>query len=285
MRGPRAVAGFGLVWALWVCAPPGLAALPEPEELYRGSAPGLQRGILVARDTNIFDLAIEPLDPGYGGPVPDFTKRTVLRVIGAPLVNSCRDTRLLEVSTRFSTATVRIEELIPEEGCVCQAEERPPVAWLISVARMVKKAELQVTDRVVPCPLKTTSPIVAQANPVPVLLMESSWEESPGAKLLASEAEYREVLKRLGAGERGPSVDFKTSRVTAVTGRPRENSCRRTNVVGAKLTGPEEAEFTLEETYPAKGQLCAQVFSSPVVFLYRVPSTVVRVRTVTLEKR
>lgn len=281
MRGPRwlAILGLFLGWA----AAPALAALPEPEEIYRGTAPGLIRGILVIGDAAGFEEAVAPLDPGFGGPPPDFKKRTVLRVTGSPRINQCRDTRLLEVSTRFRTAFVKIEELIPEQGCACPAEAKPPVAWLVSVAKVVRKAELLVTDRVVPCPSQAAPRPPELASPL--LILEGSWEAASGAQLVTGENEYKETLKRLGVGERGPAVDFNNFRVAVITGRARENSCRRSKMVGARLSAPEEAEFTIEETYPAKGQMCANIYTAPQVFLYRLPPSVVRVRTVTLEQR
>jgi hypothetical protein len=54
-------------------------------------------------------------------------------------------------------------------------------------------------------------------------------------------------------------------------------------VIEATLTTPQEAEFLLEELYPDQGQLCAQVFMKPRVFIYRVPATVEKVRVTTKE--
>jgi hypothetical protein len=254
---------------------------PPPELIYTGTAPGLKEGVLVIDREEDFERAVAPLDPDFAGTRPDLSDFSVLRVVGRERSNACRDTKLTEVSTSGRTATVHLEERVPEAGCRCPEDRLPPEAWLVTVTGWVRRAERQITDIVVPCdelsPRGTGDEVVQ--------LLESTWQRSPGATILQSAEEYRQVLEELGVANRAETVDFDEHRVVAVTGRPRENGCRRTKVVGAELAGAREAVFTLEEIYPAPKQVCTMVFQPPRVFLYRVPASVDRARVVTEERR
>lgn len=262
----------------------GLFSAPEPEVIYKGSLPGGEPGVVAIRDSRVLADAIAPLDPTFGAMPPDLLERTVLLVTGRPRENACRDSALTEVSTRGSSATVVIEEAVPPEGCECPPGERPPAAWLVTVSRFVKKATVEWKEVPIACP-EAGSPRVRAAADTPTLLLESAWDEASGSKILTDQKGYTALLKKLNLEHRGPEVDFSHFRIVVLTGRARENGCRRTNVIGAALAAPEEAEFVLEEVYPGKGQVCAQVFMKPRVFLYRVPATVEKVRLTTKETK
>lgn len=254
---------------------------PEPELIYSGAAPGLSDGVLVIDNPEGLEPALAPLDPDYSGqplPVPDFT---VLRVVGRERANPCRQTELTRVATSGRTATVYLEERVPAAGCDCPGDPLPPRAWLVQVTGWVSRAEREITDVVVPCDElgdRSSQPKVVQ-------LLESSWEEAPGARILADEAGYQKVLEQLGVGERASPVDFERHRVVAVTGRPRENGCRGTRMVEARLASPQEAVFTVQEIYPSEDDVCPMVFQPAKVFLYKVPASVERARVVTEEER
>ncbi|RMG45290.1 MAG: hypothetical protein D6718_07770 [Acidobacteria bacterium] len=251
---------------------------PEPEVIYSGTAPGLEPGVTVIRDDAAFDRLVEPLDPDFGGERPDLRKRSVLLVVGRPRENGCRDTALAAVETRNMKAKVTIEERVPEPGCGCGGGARPPAAWLVTVSRLVRKATAETVEAPAECR-------PAPGAERPVLLWEGSWDHAPGAEIVADEAAYASLAKRSGLEGEPPAVDFHAHRVVAVTGRPRSNGCRRTRVVETELDGDEEAVFTLEEVYPGPGQICTQQFLLPKLFVYRVPAGVVRVRTITRERR
>lgn len=257
---------------------------PEPELLYSGTAPGLPVGVLVIDDPKAFDQAVDPLDPDFSGVRPAIPDVSVLRIVGRERADACRDTKLDRVSTSGRTATVYLTERVPAAGCPCPGVSLPPRAWLVAVTGWVTRARREVTDIVVPCDEIEDTEVSAKAEGV-VQLLESSWQEPPGGRILTSQDEYKAVLDKLGVGSRAEAVDFSDHRVAVVTGRPRENGCRKTRVVAAQLATTEEAVFTVEEIYPGPGQLCTQVFQPARVFLYRVPSTVTRVRIVTEETK
>ncbi|UCF67915.1 MAG: hypothetical protein JSV80_01055 [Acidobacteriota bacterium] len=258
-----------------------MAAAPEPEIVYEGSAPGLSPGVLVIRDSRSFDAAIEPLDPDLGGERPDLRKRSILRIVGRERENACRRTLLTEVETSGFNAVVRLEERVPERGCGCAGLSRPPAAWLVSVSRWVRRAEVVASDVVVSC----EQPAARPADASPVLLWEASWDHEPGARIVSSAEQYSALIEQAGADADPNEIDFSQSRVVAITGRPRSNSCRKTRIVDTGLEQQTEAVFTLEEIYPATGQMCAQVFMLPRMLVYRVPIGVERARTVTREVR
>jgi hypothetical protein len=261
----------------------GLFGGPEPELIYSGAAPDLAEGVIVIRDDESFAQAIAPLDPAFGAAKPIFADRTVLRIVGRVRENSCRETALLEVSTRGTNATVTLEERIPPAECPCRAEARSPRVYLVAVGRGVRNAQVTKTDRVIPCP--EGAAVMNASSGKPNLVFEGSWDAEPGARVIVDAAAYRDLAKALGLGERAPQIDFEQQRLIAVTGRARENGCRRTKVVSAALAAREEAVFEIEETYPGAGQMCTQIFGQPKVFLYRVPATVMRARVVTREVR
>lgn len=284
-RGSRTLAWTLLAAALFLLA--GCQSIkerfeaPEPELIYSGAAPGLADGVLVIDDAESLEPALAPLDPDYAGEplqVPDFT---VLRVVGRERSNPCRQTKLTRVSTARRTATVYLEERVPAAGCECPGDPLPAQAWLVKVSGWVTRAEREITDVVVPCDEVQAGGSGSRV----VQLLESSWQEPPGAEILTAEGAYREVLDKLGVGERGPEVDFEEHRVVAVTGRPRENGCRSTKLIGARLESPSEAVFTLQEIYPGPNQACPMVFQPARVFLYQVPASVDRARVVTEEQR
>ncbi len=254
----------------------------EPKLIYSGTGPGLEEGILVIRDSGAYAQAIAPLDPAFGGAAPDLKKRTVLRVVGRPRENRCRDTALIEVSTKNFTATVKIEERIPDKDCACAPDQLPPKVFLVEVDHAVRNATLAKTDAVIPCPEAARQ---EKKEMRPVQVFEGSWDGEPGTQVIVDQDQYKTVLSRLGLGERGPEVNFEKDRMIVLTGRPRENACRDTKVVDARVDSPEEASFELEEIYPGTGQMCAQVMLHPRVFLYRVPATVMRARVVTREAK
>ncbi len=274
---------LGLLALTLVFAPAeaGLFDVPDPQLVYEGTGPGLTPGVLVLRRQADFAAALEGLDPAFRAPEIEFKKRTWLRVVGRPRDNACRETSLKEVSTRNFSATIRLEERIPEAGCECGGTPRPPRVYIIAVARAVRRAKVEATDVVVSC-----QQAAAEAHPEPIVaLYQGSWKADPGATLITGAAGYQEILASLGLGDRGPAVDFGAERAVVVTGRPRENGCRKTRVVAVELASAEEAVFTVEESYPGTGQTCTQIFLEPKVFLYRVPSTVSRVRVVTRDLR
>lgn len=261
----------------------GLFKTPDPELLYSGSAPGLTEGVLVIRDEEAFRTAIEPLDPAYGGPAPDFKKWTVLRIVGRARESRCRDTRLTEVAVRNMAATAKLEEYLPAAECPCADDPRPPKVFLVAVGRSVRKATVEATDRVLAC--ESAAVQSAREAEKPALLFEGAWDGEAGAKLVIDQDEYHRILVKLGIGDRGPAVDFEKHRVVAVTGRPRQNGCRKTRVREGRFEGKEEVVFEVEEDYPGKGQMCSQVMSRPRLFLFKVPATIMRAKVVTHENR
>lgn len=272
----RAALVFGLALLAAPAAFAGLFSAPEPELIYSGSGVGLEEGVLVIRDAEAFALAVKPLDPAFGAPEPDFKKVAVLRIVGRARENRCRDTALLEVSTKGSRAVAKVEERIPNKDCACSPDPRPSRVFLVTVAHMVKKADVEKTDQVIPCPEAFQQRKVEAQKPS--ILFEGSWGGEPGGKLIIDQAEFRKVLVGLGIPDRGPEVDFEKDRVIAVTGRPRENACRDTKVVAARLDNPEEATFEVEEVVASVGANCPKASMQPRLFLYRVPATVMRVK-------
>ena len=270
-----------------LCSP--LAAIsifkaPEPEIAFGGSSRDTEPGVEVLRDRDSLAAAVEVLDPEPAEPLPSTRKRTVLRVVGRERENLCRETLLREVSTRGSQATVVVEERSPEAGCSCGGATRPPRAWLVTVSRAVRRAEVDLRETVVPCDLA----LEGAAAEGPVMLLEGSWDEPPGATFVDDPDGYRSLLARLRLSDRGPDVDFASHSVAVVTGRSRSNGCRRTRAVAAEVDssgGRSELVVTLEETYPAPRTLCAQQFRLPRVFLYRVPASVSGARVSTREVR
>ncbi len=259
----------------------GLFSAVEPELIYTGNGPGLTEGVLVIRDENDWKQAVASLDPAFGADMPDLKKRTVLRIVGRERENRCRETALLEVSTKNLTATAKLEERIPGADCPCQADKRPPKVFLVTVGRSIRYGTIDKTDKVIPCPEAVVEQKKLDAKPQ--LLFEGSWQAEAGGKLIADAPEYKQVLTKLGIPDRGPVVDFEKERVVVVTGRPREDSCRRTRVVANGFASKEEAVFEVEEVFGDKGQACAKVTMQPVMFLYRVPATVMKVRVVSKE--
>lgn len=257
--------------------------VPDPELIYSGSAPGLVEGVTVLRDPATFAADIGPLDPDFGGDPPAFDKRAVLRIVSRPLENNCRDAELQEVSTRNMTARVRLVEKVPEKGCNCGGAERPPKAWLVTVSRLVRRAELSITDVVVPCGAASRTQQLAAG--IPVLLFEGSWDATVGTEVVQDEKRFQAIVTKLNLAGRAPKIDFTQNHLVVLTGRARENSCRQTKVVSASVTTAEEASFEVEEVYGGTGQMCGQVMSLPKVFLYGVPRTVIRVKTTVKEKR
>jgi hypothetical protein len=259
----------------------GLFKTTSPTLIYTGAGPGLDPGVLVIRDDQAYARAIEPLDPAFGGPPPKIDDVTVLRVVGRARENRCRDTALLEVSTKGTTATVQLEERVGDPKCACAPDAQPPKVFLVTVTRWVRHAQVVTKDQIVPC---TVTKKDADAAPVkPALIFEGSWDGAPGSKVIIEPDEYRAALVRLGLRDRGPEVDFNKERVLALTGRSRENSCRQTKVADVRLAAPDEVVVELDEIYPGTGQACAQVFMQPRVFLYRVPASVTRARVITRE--
>lgn len=280
------VVGLFLAAAALAALAPAQASLfssTEPELIYRGAGPDLEAGVMVIRDAETFARAIEPLDPAFGGPPPDTKKRTVLRIVGRPRENSCRDTVLLEVSTEGTRATAKLEEQVPSPNCKCAADARPPKVFMVTVTRWVRNARVLTSEAEVPCAAaaQPKAPDAAKS----ALIFEGAWDKPAGVKLITEAADYRAVLSDLGLADRGPVVDFDKDRVVVVTGRARENSCRRTRVVGAQLASKEDLVVEIEEVFAGPGQMCAQVMMLPQVFLYRVPSTVMNARAVTKELR
>lgn len=263
------------------CATAGaLFGTPEPEIIWTGTAPGVPAGVIVIRDEGTLAEATEPLVPDVGGAAPDLDRRTILRVVARSLAESCGTTGVAEISTSGTRATVVLQEQLPPAGCRCKGSALP-AAWLVSVSRAVRRAEA-VTNRVeVPCDAARA----AAAASGPELVLEGSWDEEPGAKIVADRGAYDALLGRLGVAGRGPEVDFASHVVVAVTGRPRSNGCRRTLAVDAALEGTAGLVVTLEETYPRPGTVCTQIFRLPKVFLYRVPMGVRSARVVTNELR
>jgi len=255
--------------------------VPEPKLVYKGTAPGLDAGVLVIRKADALEDALSPLAPGVEVDRLDAQKTTLLRIVGRERENACRETTLDEVSTNFMTATVSLKELVPAQGCPCAEIIAPPRAWLVQVGRVVRRAKIRVTDVVVPCDEAAKHVDAGEL----VLVYQGSWDENPGGQIITTATAFRKLTARLGLEQRGPQIDFSTHAAVVITGRPRENSCRKTTVLKATLASPEEAIFTLEEVYPAQGQLCGQIFLTPKMFIYRVPKGVTSARTVTQEKR
>ncbi len=263
----------------------GLFSSPPPEMIYNGAGPGLSEGVTVIRDAEALDAALAPLDPAFGGQRPDMKKVTVLRIVGRARENRCRDTALLEVTTKGMSATAKLEERVGAPKCPCPPDARPPRVFLVTVSRWVREATVDTRDTAVPCTAPAAPKQQPEAAGKPAMLFEGSWNEPSGVKVIVDTAAYREVVEKLGLADRGPAVDFNKDRVVVVTGRARENACRKTKVVDARLVGKEEVVFDVDETYAATGQMCAQVVMLPQVFLYRVPSTVMTARAVTREVR
>ena len=144
----------------------------------------------------------------------------------------------------------------------------------------MRRARTQITDVVVEC----SEARQASEPDGPALLLQGSWDHDPGGEILDDAKTYQATLTRLGAGKRGPEVDFSTHQVLVITGRPRQNGCRKTRVVDLSVTG-DEAVATVEEIYPGKGQMCTQLFALPKAFVYRVPRGIRRIRVTTREVR
>jgi hypothetical protein len=257
---------------------------PEPKVLYVGTAPGLEPGALVVRDPEHLERALAPLDPPYGGAAIDVDDWSLIRVVGEPRESGCRQTLLRAIQTRKlgRTAVVRLEEQVPEKGCRCVGSPRPPRAWLVSVGRSVRQARVEATEEVIPCRELSGEVVLRE----PERVYEGSWDGQPGTEIVASEAEYEDLVDRLALGERAPAVDFAEQRLIVVSGQPRQNGCRRTELVEAVIgEDAREARFVIEETFASPGQACPQVYLSPKVFLYRVPASVERAQLTTRERR
>ncbi len=258
--------------------PPARAALPfvpprkEPTRIWAGTAPGRPAGVLLVRDRREWDRVTAGLDPAYAGEMPDFSRERVLLVIGRKRENPCRATVLREVGVHAGEARVSLEERVPAAGCDCPGGPLPPLAWLVTVPRSVLRVGRSVTDVVDPCADARATARSAAARPVPVL--EATWDEAPGARLLVTPAQVAEVAKRLG--KKLPPIDPARERLAIVTGRPRSNGCRATRVVESGIDG-KTARFVVEERYPAPGQTCAMLYRLPAAFVYRVPASVEKV--------
>ena len=244
----------------------------EPSRIWAGTAPGRTEGVLLVRSRMEWDRVTAGLDPAYAGEMPDFGRERVLLVIGRERENPCRSTVLREVSVRGGEASVSVEERVPAAGCECPGHSLPPLAWLVSVPRSVVRASRSITDVVVPC--EGAREAARQAETRPVLVLEASWDQPPGARLLTSADQVAVATKRLG--KKLPPIDPSRERLVLVTGRPRSNGCRRTRVVETGIDGAT-ARFVVEERYPAPGETCAMLFQLPAVFVYRVPATVEKV--------
>ncbi len=257
---------------------PSRAALPfvppprEPRRIWSGTAPGRPAGVLLIRSRTEWDRVTAGLDPAYAGEMPDFGRERVLLVIGRERENPCRATVLREISVRGGEARVSIEERVPAAGCDCPGRPLPPLAWLVAVPRSVLRAGRSITDVVVPC--EGARETGRRAESRPVLVLEASWDEPPGARLLTTPEQVAGVARRLGKDL--PPIDPARERLVVVTGRPRSNGCRRTRVVETGVEG-ETARFVVEERYPAPGETCAMLFQLPAAFVYRVPAAVEQV--------
>ena len=85
----------------------------------------------IARREGIGDVLAEGVMRAaqkIGGEAPNLKNRTVLRIVGRPRDNGCRDTVLKELYTKNFTATVVLEERVPAVGCDCPAMSSPPRA-------------------------------------------------------------------------------------------------------------------------------------------------------------
>lgn len=253
----------------------------EPEVIYLGSTTSSREGVIVIRDPETFREAVAPLTPDYGGELPDLRKQTVLRIVGPELGTGCGRVELSEISTRMSRATVLLSVARPEEGCRCETAPRPRQAWLVSVGGAVRRASLETETIELAC----SDAQRATGSAEPTLILEGSWDGNPGAIIAGDSVRYAEIARGLGVEGRAPEVDLDSFHVVAVTGRPLANGCRRTLALSAELASPEEFVVTLEEVYPAPGQVCTQVLGLPRVFVYRVPATVTLARVVTRESR
>ncbi|GEM_PF-3980106 len=258
--------------------PAARAALPfmppskQPARMWAGTAPGRPEGVLLIRSRVEWDRVTAGLDPAYAGEMPDFGRERVLLVIGRERENPCRSSVLKEVSVRGGEARVSIEERVPAAGCDCPGNPLPPLAWLVSVPRSVVRASRSITDVVEPC--EGARETARRAETRPVLLLEASWDEPPGARLLVTPEQVAATARRLG--KELPAIDPARERLVLVTGRPRSNGCRRTRVVETAVEGTT-ARFVVEERYPARGEACAMLFQLPAVFVYRVPASVEKV--------
>lgn len=265
----------------------GLFDHPDPQVIYEGTTKGLSNDGVALRDAESFRQAIRGLEPPFAGDTPDFDEYTVLRIVGRPIDDTCRSTRLTRIDTRNRRAFVYLEERIPEQPCRCEKADGSSRTWLILVGRSVRRVEIQATDVVTPCEEIAAAQPDSDA-PRPVLEGDGVHDAAPGAEIVITQKRLAEVCRALGLGDVNcPEVDFGDERVVVVTGRARENGCRATRLADASLVTDDEgklqARFVVEELYPGKGQICTDIMRQPKGFLFRVPADVASAKVVTRE--
>lgn len=245
----------------------------EPEQIFQAATTRLEPGVYVVRSAEEYQELMASFDGSLDAP-PDFAEATLLVIVGRDRENDCRRTEI-EVGTRFKTARVGIQEIMPGPDCECREQE--PVRWVfgVLVAPFVKKAKLKETEVALDC---GRAPAEAAAGPAgraePRLILSGTLVEGEaGTSLLTTEVEWTAFCARMNQAASCPRVDFASTRVAVAVGWPLQNSCRSTEQDGLVLEG-DTARILLREIYPAPERVCAQVYGGHQVFAYQVPASV-----------
>jgi hypothetical protein len=247
----------------------------EPEQIFEATTTRLEPGVHVVRSEEEYREIMSAFEAGGLEEAPDFEQATLLVIVGRDRENDCRRTEI-EVGTRFKTARVRIQEIMPGPGCECRAQE--PVRWVfgVLVAPFVKKAKLKESTVALDCgaavqPATAAGPVEPQ-----VILSGTLVEGEAGASLLTTEVEWSAFCARMNQAASCPAVDFSAARVAVAVGQPLQNACRSTEQDGASLEG-SVARLTLREIHPSPDRMCAQVYGGHQVFAFLVPASVTAV--------
>jgi hypothetical protein len=277
----RRLTTFLIVIAVIGLAAPADAGLnlfktKEPEQIFEAATTHLEPGVHVVRsEAELREIMTAFEGDGLDQPI-DFEQATLLVIVGRDRDNDCRRTEI-EVGTRFKTARVGIQEIMPGPECECRAQE--PVRWVfgVLVAPFVKKAKLEESTVSLDC---GAAPAEAPAGAGPVepevILSGTLVEGEAGASLLTTQVEWSAFCARMNQAASCPRVDFSTARVAVIVGQPLQNACRSTEQDGVII---EEgvARFALREIHPSPDRMCAQVYGGHQVFAFRLPASVTQV--------
>lgn len=255
----------------------GIFKTKEPEQIFEAATTRLEPGVYVVRSTEEYEEIMASFDGGGPETPPSFEEATLLVIVGRDRESDCRRTEI-EVGTRFKTARVSIQEIMPGPGCECRAQE--PVRWVfgVLVAPFVKKAKLKETELPLDCGAAPAAVGAAAGGPVePELILSGTLVEGEaGASLLTTEVEWTAFCARMNQAASCPTVDFASARVAVAVGQVLQNSCRSTAQDGLTLEDGR-ARIALREIYPAPERVCAEVYGGHQVFAYRVPASVTEV--------
>jgi hypothetical protein len=247
----------------------------EPEQVFEATTTRLEPGVHVVRSEEEYREIMSAFEGGGLDEAPDFEEATLLVIVGRDRENDCRRTEI-EVGTRFKTARVGIQEIMPGPGCECRAQE--PVRWVfgVLVAPFVKKAKLKESTVALDCGAAVQPATAAGAVEPQVILSGTLVEGEAGASLLTTEVEWSAFCARMNQAASCPAVDFSADRVAVVVGQPLQNACRSTEQDGVSLEG-SVARLAVREIHPSPDRLCAQVYGGHQVFAFLVPGSVTAV--------